>query len=71
MANEIEKYFMEAREKIQAQNLSGAINSLLKVIAIDPNNKKAKTQISYLEEIIRFNNTDVFSSTNLFMDPWE
>ncbi|MEN8117464.1 MAG: hypothetical protein ABFS16_10820 [Bacteroidota bacterium] len=70
-ARQIERYFQLASEKMKSQDFPEAINLLTKILEIDSENRKAKTQIAYLEEIIRFNNTDVFSSTNLFMDPWE
>ena len=69
--NKIEVYFIEVTEQIKKQNIPEAINLLQKILNIDPKNKKAKNGKLYLEEIVRFNNTDIFANTNLFMDPWE
>jgi len=67
----IDSYFESVYKHIQKQNYSVALNLLTKILELAPNNKQAATSKQLLEEIIKFNNLDVFSSTNLFMDPWE
>jgi len=68
---QIENYFDAVYEQIKKQNFTAALNLLTKISELDPNNKQATTSKQFIEEIIKFNNLDVFASTNLFMDPWE
>ncbi|NOR76166.1 MAG: hypothetical protein GQ525_13540 [Draconibacterium sp.] len=68
---QIENYFNHVSDKLKNQDLAGALNLLSKILELEPENKKATTEKLLLEEIIRFKNIDVFSSTNLFMDPWD
>ena len=68
---QIEEYFRLVSERIKNQDLAGAINFLSKILEIEPANKKALTEKLLLEDILKFNNLDVFASTNLFMDPWD
>jgi len=69
--DKIEEYFKRIEESSKKQDFPSALNLTLQILKIDPENKKALTEKELLEEILRFKNIDVFSSTNLFMDPWE
>ena len=69
--NRIKLYFEQIDEHSKRQEFACALNLTFKILEIDPKNKKAITEKELLEEIIKYVNIDVFSSTNLFMDPWE
>ncbi len=69
--NIIEEYFKRIEEYSKRQEFSSALNLTLQILEIDPENKKALTEKKLLEEIMRYINIDIFSNTNLFMDPWE
>ena len=69
--DKIEEYFKRIEESSKKQDFPSALNLTLQILKIDPENKKALTEKELLEEILRFKNIDIFSSTNLFMDPWE
>ena len=69
--DKIEDFFKRIEEHSKRQDFASALNLTLKILEIDAENKKALTEKEILEEILRFINIDVFSSTNLFMDPWE
>jgi hypothetical protein len=69
--DKIDDFFKRIEEHLKRQEFASALNIIPKILEIDPNNKRALTEKDLLEEILRFKNIDVFSSTNLFMDPWE
>ena len=69
--NKIDKLFKRIEEFSKRQDFPSALNLTFKILEIDPKNRKALTEKKLLEEILRYVNIDVFSSTNLFMDPWE
>ena len=52
------------------QEWAKAINDYLKILSIDKNDKKARTQSEMLKTILRYNNTDIYSSPNTHYDPW-
>ncbi len=52
------------------QEWANAINDYLKILSLDQNDKKAKTQSAMLKTILRYNNTDIYSSPNTHYDPW-
>jgi formylmethanofuran dehydrogenase subunit E len=62
--------FLRIRELVGEQKFSEAMNELKKMIAADSENRKAQTLLEYLEKIVEYRNKDIFSSTNLDMDPW-
>ncbi len=68
--NKIEEYFKRIEEYSKKQDFPSALNLTVQILGIDPENKKALAEKELLEEILRYINIDVFSSTNLFMDPW-
>lgn len=55
-------------EKKQAW--ADAINDYLKILSLDQKDKKAKAQSAMLKTILRYNNTDIYSSPNTHFDPW-
>ena len=55
---------------VSEQKFGKAINELKKIIATDKENLKARTLLEHLEKIVEYQNMDLFSSTNLNMDPW-
>lgn len=67
----IEKLFKEADRAINNQQFGETINALNRILAIDPKNKRARALKAYYNEILLYRNTDIYASTNLFMDPWQ
>lgn len=51
--------------------VGNALNDLYEILKSDPGNLRAKNRISYLETILKYRNTDIFSDTNTHHDPWE
>lgn len=47
-----------------------AVNDFSQILKLDPEQKYAKAQLEYLTTIIRYNNTDIYASTNTNLDPW-
>jgi flagellar biosynthesis regulator FlbT len=66
----IEKEFSQIQKLVSEQKFITAINELQKMIESDNKNLKANALLEYLEIIIKYHNQDIFSSTNLDMDPW-
>lgn len=62
--------FSRIMELIGRQKISEAINELERLTDLDRNNLKALALLEYLEKIVEYRNKDIFSSTNLDMDPW-
>jgi hypothetical protein len=62
--------FSQILELVSEQKFGEAINELKKIIATDKENLKARTLLEHLEKIVEYQNMDLFSSTNLNMDPW-
>jgi hypothetical protein len=62
--------FSKILELVSEQKFGEAINELKKIIAADKENLKARTLLEHLEKIVEYHNKDIFSSTNLDMDPW-
>jgi len=62
--------FSQILDLVSEQKFGEAINELKKMIAADKKNLKAQTLLEYLEKIVEYQNKDLFSSTNLNMDPW-
>ncbi len=56
--------------KEKQQKWSEAINDYLQILSIDKNDKKAQTRTEMLKTILRYNNTDIYSSPNTNYDPW-
>ena len=62
--------FLRIRELVGEQKFGEAINELKRMTELDKKNLKARTLLEHLEKIVEYQNTDLFSSTNLNMDPW-
>ena len=64
--------FLQQKALLQEKNglIAQAINTLIKILDIAPENSEAKTRKEYLETIQKFRNTDIYASTNLGHDPW-
>jgi|GEM_PF-1050341 len=62
--------FSQILDLISEQKFGKAINELKKIIEADKENLKARTLLEHLEKIVEYQNMDLFSSTNLNMDPW-
>ncbi len=58
-------------EHFNRNEFSDAINILNKMLKVDPDHKEAIALKDQVERILKFSNTDIYSCTNLFMDPWE
>ena len=65
-----EKDFSKILELVREQKLGEAINELKRMTEEDKKNLKARTLLEHLEKIVEYHNKDIFSSTNLNMDPW-
>ncbi|HDR50730.1 MAG TPA: hypothetical protein ENN90_03790 [Mariniphaga anaerophila] len=61
--------FSQILDLISEQKFGKAINELKKIIEADKENLKARTLLEHLEKIVEYQNMDLFSSTNLNMDP--
>jgi len=62
--------FSQILELVGEQKFGEAINKLKRMTELDKKNLKARTLLEHLEKIVEYQNTDLFSSTNLNMDPW-
>jgi len=47
-----------------------AVNDFSHILKLDPKQKYAKSQLEFLTTILRYNNTDIYASTNTNFDPW-
>ncbi|MDX9881617.1 MAG: hypothetical protein RBS73_06085 [Prolixibacteraceae bacterium] len=63
-------FFSTINKLIAEEKYGEAINYLQKITETDNSNKKASALIEQLKEILKQQNRDIFSSTNLDMDPW-
>lgn len=71
MKTQQEILLAEAYEHFNRNEFSDAINVLNKMLKVDPDHKEAIALKDQVERILKFSNTDIYSCTNLFMDPWE
>lgn len=55
-------------EKLQMW--SEAINDYLRIISLNKTDKEAVTRVEMLKTIMRYKNTDIYSSPNTNYDPW-
>lgn len=61
---------LRANLYIKLQQRHKAINDYNLILSKNKNDKKASVQLEMLTTILRYNNTDIYSSTNTNMDPW-
>ena len=52
------------------QEYSKALNDYNKVLKNDPENKSLKSKVEMIKDILKFQSLDIYSSTNLNLDPW-
>lgn len=52
------------------QKFGNALNDFNKVIKIDKHNKDVIAKVEMVQQILKFQNLDIFESTNLNLDPW-
>jgi uncharacterized Zn finger protein len=70
IANKKDNFFRVAQELISQQKFGEAINYLQKIVETDPENSEAVALLEQIQKIMEYRNKDIFSSTNLDMDPW-
>ncbi|MFO8236553.1 MAG: tetratricopeptide repeat protein [Bacteroidales bacterium] len=54
----------------QTQQFGKALNTLKKVLELHPDNKEAQNLHNMITDILRFQQVDIYASTNLSNDPW-
>lgn len=67
---EKDDFFQITNKLISEQKFGEALNYLQKIIETDNKNKKALGLMEQLKKILKYQNIDIFGSTNLDMDPW-
>jgi len=65
-----DNFFLITNKLISEQKFGEAINYLQKILEKDKSNKQALVLLEYLNKILEYQNSDIFGSTNLNMDPW-
>jgi len=60
-----------AYKRFDEEQYSEAINALKDLLTINNDHLEAKALKEQIERILKYRNTDIYSCTNLFMDPWE
>jgi len=55
---------------VKMQQHHKAINDYNRILSKNKSDKKAQVQLEMLTTILRYSNTDIYSSTNTNMDPW-
>lgn len=68
--DDIPLLYLQSKIYQQIQDFGKAINTLQKIIKIDPDQKEAKNYISLINEILRYKNSDIYASPNTTHDPW-
>ena len=66
----VELLYKRAELLIKMGDNAMAVNDFNRILKLDPEQKYAKSQLEFLTTILRFNNTDIYASTNTNMDPW-
>jgi len=62
--------FQVTSKLIGEQKYGEAIDCLQKIIETGTQNKKALAFLEHLMNIMKYQNRDIFASTNLDLDPW-
>ena len=52
------------------QEYGKALNDYNRVLKIESDNKIVRSKIEIIKDILKFQNLDIFESTNLNKDPW-
>jgi predicted negative regulator of RcsB-dependent stress response len=61
---------LRAELYVKLQQHHKAINDYNLILSKNKSDQKARVQLEMLTTILRYNNTDIYSSTNTNMDPW-
>jgi len=61
----------KAYEHFNRNEFGDAVNMLNEILKTDSRHIEAASLRDQAALILKYSNTDVYSSTNLFMDPWE
>jgi len=61
---------LRAELYVKIQQNPKAINDYNLILSKNKSDKKALVQLEMLTTILRYSNTDIYSSTNTNMDPW-
>ncbi len=69
-SSKVDLLYERAKLLMQLGENTKAVNDFSKILKLDPEQKYAKAQLEYLTTIIRYNNTDIYASTNTNFDPW-
>jgi tetratricopeptide (TPR) repeat protein len=65
------EFFLEKGKLLKhLQKFGDALNNFKKVLNIDPDHKEAKNLHTLVQDILRYQQLDIYSSTNLSNDPW-
>ncbi len=67
---QVDLFYKRAQFYIQLGENAAAVNDYGAILRLDATQHYAKTQIDFLKTILRYNNTDIFSSPNTNFDPW-
>lgn len=71
MSLEYRKEILSKAEQLERKNnLPEALNYYNKYLLLDADNLFVKNKILMIKQIISYQNTDIYASTNLTMDPW-
>jgi len=70
--NKIDSDLLHLRAElyVKIQQNPKAINDYNLILSKNKSDKKALVQLEMLTTILRYSNTDIYSSTNTNMDPW-
>jgi hypothetical protein len=63
-------FYKVTRTLISQKKFGEAINYLQKIMKTGTNNKEVSILLEQVIKITEYENKDIFSSTNLDMDPW-
>lgn len=68
--NEVDLYILRGDIYYLKQEYPKALNDYNKVLKLDSNNKIISSKVEMIKEILKFQNLDIYASTNLNKDPW-
>ncbi|HJN06581.1 MAG TPA: hypothetical protein QF480_08190 [Bacteroidales bacterium] len=69
-SNNISLLHTRAQLYTKIQEHGKAINDYITILKSDPTDKEAQVKLDMLKTIVKYTNTDIYSSTNTNMDPW-
>lgn len=68
--DQIELFELRGEVYYTQQKFGDALNDFNKVLKVDKENKLISSKAQMAKEILRFQNLDIYESTNLNHDPW-